>query len=126
MKSFLVSLSFLIFFIALSIVNCLYVTNVLSDVSAMLDKLPIVSESSVPKDVAVRAKDIPKLWDRHFRWLSLSINTAELRDCGTALGNLAQFSESDTSADYNATLSEAKTRIGVLYERERFSFFNIF
>ena len=127
MKSLIVSLCFLAFTVVLVSVNCLYVTDVLGDISETLNSLSEISqEEDISPQTAAAVRSLKEYWDRHKRLLSLTVNAAEIRDCSVAIGNLVAFSESDTTADYNAALSDVRTRIDTLLRRERFSLGNIF
>ncbi len=126
MKSFLVSLSLLFIFIILTSLNCIKVTGILTDVQDSLDTLPESRNNVLPENVQKKTAELFNNWQQDKKFLSLTVNASELRDCSTALGDLVEFSKSDTGADYNAALSEAKIRVAMLIERERFSFSGIF
>lgn len=125
MKSFIISLCLLLFFVILTTVNRLAVGSIFDNVLDSLDVLPESTGNYIPDRAKQESEALFDYWCSKRRFLSLTINTAELRDCETALGNLAEFSDSDTGADYNAALSEAKVRVNVLADRESLSLFNI-
>ena len=126
MKSFLVSISFFCFFLILTGVNCFYVTGVLKNISTELEKLPEIKQGDVPATTIKKSEEILKQWNKHKKYLSASINLAEIRDCTTVLSNLAKLSKSDTFADFNAALWDARNRFNTLLYRESFSFSNVF
>ncbi|MBR3994092.1 MAG: DUF4363 family protein [Clostridia bacterium] len=125
MKSFLISICFFCFFLIITTANCFYVTGVLKYISTELEKLPETKQGDVPATSSKKAEEILKHWNKHKKYLSLSINLAEIRDCTTILSNLAKLSKSDTFADYNAALWDARNRINTLLYRESFSPSNI-
>lgn len=126
MKSFLISLSLLFAFIILTLLNCIKVVGILSDVRDSLNTLPESYNNNLPDYVPEKAENLFESWQKSRKFLSLTVNASELRDCSTALSNLAEFSKSDSGADYNAALSEARLRIIQLLERERLSLSGIF
>ena len=125
MKSFFISLGLLSFFIVITVINCFKVDSILGHVSDVLDSLPQSVNNYISPEMQKSTGEILGYWKSNRKLLSLSINSAELRDCEIALADLACFSESDTGADYNSALSEAKIRIAVLREREKLSVRNI-
>ncbi|MBR5307904.1 MAG: DUF4363 family protein [Clostridia bacterium] len=126
MKSFVVSLIFLGITAITVAVNCVYVTGVLGKMDEALSALPEISDTAeIPREVSDRVHGLFDFWQRHRRFLALTINQAELRDCTAALGNLAVFCDSRTPADYDAALSESRLRISTLLSRESFTLENI-
>ena len=126
MKSMLVSLLFFLLSLSVVTVNAYFVTDYLGSVYESLETFPEASpEDDDLTELTPGAKQLTKSWNEKFLFLSLSINTAELRDCGNALESLAAYTGTSEPADYNAALSEAKVRIKILLEREQFSFMNI-
>lgn len=126
MKSFIVSMIFLSATVLFIAVNCVYVTSVLKKTEDILLELPLISESGdIPDSTRDKTQQLYEFWQKHQRFLSFTINTAELRDCSVAIGNLAAFCSSDTIADYDAALTESRLRIHTLLSRERFTLKNI-
>ena len=126
MKSFLISISFLVLFVILVAINCFFVTRILGDINSDLDSLQEVKQGDVPDTTIYKAERILEKWNKYRTYLSISINLAEIRDCTVSISNLAKLSKSDTFADFNAALFDARNRIGTLLGRERFSFANVF
>ncbi len=126
MKSFLISISLLSVFVILTALNCIRVTKILTDISDRLEEFPESSGNVLPSDASKKSRQLYDDWKKQSKYLSLTVNVSELRDMSIVLGNLAAFSESDTGADYNAALSDAKLRISLLRERERLSLSGIF
>jgi len=126
MKSFFVSISLFLLFIVMTTLNYFRVASILSDVCSALDSLPETEEQCKFRDVSGETDALFRFWNNNKAFLALTINGVELRDCSTSLGNLSQFSNSDSFADYTAALSEARIRLKTLQDRESFSLANIF
>ena len=126
MKSFIVSICFFLVFAFLVTINCIRVTDFLGNILDSLCELPESEGNSIPDIARQKTDSICTYWAKNRDFLSLSVNNSELRDCQNALYDLAGYSASDTGADYDASLSKARTVISDLAERESVSFFNIF
>lgn len=126
MRSMIVAVLFFALSIGTVAFNAVYVTDFLEETSESLGELPEASpDDSDLTHLAPSARQLCEKFSNNFFLLSLSINTEELRDCASAIESLAAYTGTSEPADYNAALSEARLRIGILLQRERFSLINI-
>ena len=126
MRSMIISLCFFILSVTAVSVNSRFVTSYLGETLTLLEEMPCGIESSADKEACkTQAKEITEKWNKHYGFLSLSINIAELRDCTIALESFLAYTEADDPSDYSSGRSEAILRIRTLYLRERISLENI-
>lgn len=126
MRSMIVSVLFLALSVGIVGFNAIYVTDFLGEISESLEELPEASpEDTDLTHLTPSARELCEKFSDSFFLLSLSINTAELRDCSNSIEAVCAYTGTSEPADYNAALSEARLRIGILLQRERFSLINI-
>lgn len=128
MKSMVVSASFLAAAIILTVINSYFVNMYLSEALDMLYDIPLYSEDmsdGEKADAATKILQVCKYWESHLKFLSLSINSAKLRDCTVSLNMMHAFAESTEACDYKSELYTSQVRIRELMEQERFLFMNI-
>lgn len=126
MRSMIVSVCFFTVSLAAIVINSFFLTSHFESVLALLEELPAEVSGEISRDeIQRKTEEISKLWNKKLNFISLSINTAELRDTTISIENLCAFESSEEVADFLAAVSEAIIRVRTLYERERISFSNI-
>ena len=125
MKSFRISLVFLLITILVVALNTYFVASHFSDIYESIQSLPMLPDEEELSQIRHNVRKIRSEWEDSLTFLSLSVKGERLRDFSVSLGNLEKYCESVSVPDYMAMRSECLVRLDYLRRMERFSLLNI-
>ena len=104
------------------VVNAIYVNHISSELTEMLDTLPLRASG----DSSQKIQDVRKYFDKHYTSLGLSVNYTHLARIEELIISLLSYSDSSDTDMYLAELALLKESVRALARNERFSMRNIF
>lgn len=125
MKSFRISLVFLLVTVLTVALNAYFVAKHFSDTYESIQSLPTLPDETELAQIYNDVRKIRTEWEDSLTFLSLSVKGERLRDFSVSLGNLERYCEALSVPDYDAMRSECLVRLEYLRKMERFSFLNV-
>ena len=125
MRSFRISLTFLLITVLTVALNAYFVAKHFSDTYESIQSLPTLPDETELAQIYNDVRKIRTEWEDSLTFLSLSVKGERLRDFSVSLGNLERYCEALSVPDYDAMRSECLVRLDYLRKMERFSFLNV-